>query len=167
MKYDPMFALRVAIYDLDRKKDPVIVKVKQDSPLALRKLVREFAWNFKKELQYDFTQYSVNDKDDYTAYLICTKHKIPKLIVGALCLRRRQEPWIWKGKPYIGLQWVWIHPLFRKDGLFSEVWRELMRLYPKRFLVEWPWSDAMKNFLQKKGYKLPTIKGAKHVSKTY
>jgi hypothetical protein len=44
------------------------------------------------------------------------------------------------------MTWMWIAPPYRRKGVLQGAWPGLVERYPN-FLPEWPYSDAMKQFL--------------------
>jgi hypothetical protein len=125
-------------------------RVFSGSPKTQRRAVYRFAQYFRREFGYDFVQYGVDgDETDRScvAYLWhlwqCAEgESLP--CIGAACFRERKE-----GGP--ALQWVWIHPFMRRQGLLANSWEMFEALHPN-FAVEFPLSDAMLKFLEDRGH---------------
>ena len=122
------------------------IRVTAKSKKSYRKAVYRLAQFFRREFDYDCVQYGYDgDEDDPThvAFLwvhpeaiISKEFKVP--CIGACCFRLRQSGY--------ALQWIWIHPYWRRHGLLSEAWSEFITEFGA-FDVEPPLSDAMKAFL--------------------
>ena len=126
-----------------------LTEVTRHSPRPHKNAVYRLASYFRRELNYDFVQYHPNDTDDYRAF-IWDEHRYeslarPHSVVGAACFRWRE----WTDAPHgYALQWVWIHPFFRRQGLLREAWPHFQEQF-KDFVAEAPLSLAMKQFLKK------------------
>jgi hypothetical protein len=101
---------------------------------------------FRREFHYDFVQWGSRTGDNdpkVHGFLFCDERSA---IVGACAFRHRQgttgEHW--------ALQWIWICPRCRRQGLLKQRWPELRRRFGD-FLVEAPVSEAMKAFLLSQG----------------
>ena len=57
--------------------------------------------------------------------------------------------------PSYCLEWVWLHPFFRRRRHLEQVWPDFRRDYGD-FVVRPPWSSAMEAFLGKVGYEHPS-----------
>jgi hypothetical protein len=131
---------------------PPVLRVTTDSPRTHRRAVYRLADSFLREMQFGFLQYGYDgdeDDPDHVAFLwvhpetagLTWEFRVP--CVGACCFRLRDE-----GR---ALQWIWIHPFFRRKGLVSGMWPRFVREFAD-FAVEGPLSDAMKGFLAKCGH---------------
>ena len=67
-------------------------------------------------------------------------------VVGACCFRERE----WIDAKAWALQWVWLHPYARRQGVLASAWPHFRRRYGD-FHVEGPLSPAMKGFLARMG----------------
>lgn len=88
--------------------------VTTSSPKWKRLEMYERALSFKRELKFDFIQWSHPDsvpKSDVNGYLFADAQGA---IVGAcsFCQRTSQSE-----KPYWGLEWIWITPKERKKAI--------------------------------------------------
>lgn len=127
-----------------------ILPVNATSTFAHRRSVFRMAQYFGRECN-STTLYGWNgheDDMDATAYLWVCMHlmdqgKVP--CVGGCCFRQREE-----GGP--ALQWIWINPFVRRQGILSESWEVFEYNHPN-FAVERPLSESMLQFLEKRGYK--------------
>lgn len=106
-------------------------------------MMREFGYN---------RQFDIDERgEDFCAYLFMhpetyTHSDFAYPAVGACCFRFRE----YEENPRWALQWVWIHPFFRRRGILSMRW-PWFRMYFGDFDVEEPLSDAMQGFLKKIG----------------
>ncbi|GET40077.1 hypothetical protein [Microseira wollei] len=134
--------------------NPIEVTIK--SPKSYRKAVYRIAQFFRREFDYDFAQYGYEGEEndpDCVAFLWIhpeagargKEFQVP--CIGACCFRLRQSGY--------ALQWIWIHPYFRRQGLLSEAWTKFRDRFGE-FDVDRPLSDAMKAFLNKQSV------GARH-----
>ena len=124
-------------------------RVTARSPRARRRAVYRLAEFCRREMGYAL-QYGFDgeeDDEDHVAFLwvhpeavgMGREFRVP--CVGACCFRLREETGM-------ALQWVWVHPYFRRRGLLTDAWPEFVREFGD-FAVEGPLSDAMKGFLAK------------------
>jgi hypothetical protein len=108
---------------------------------------------FKKEMHFESLPYC-NEKICALgcAYLFAVRPD-PDLhyAIGACCFN-----WVeWQdAPPGYSLDWIWIHPFYRRVGLLSKVWPFFQETYG-RFWVQKPHSLAMARFLNKQGYQAP------------
>jgi hypothetical protein len=130
-----------------------VERVSVRSPQSYRRAVYRLARYFRREMDYDVVQYGFDGREsdpDHVAFLwvhpeaigLGEGFRVP--CVGATCFRLRDE-----GR---AMQWVWMHPYFRRRGLLSEAWPEFVREFGD-FAVEGPLSAAMKGFLVKCGHR--------------
>lgn len=130
---------------------PEFIHVTPSSPLKLRKAVERIAYYFRREGGFDFVQYSATEDDQRRqAYLWLPKRwiKYPRPVVGACCFRWREYT---QEEPAWALQWIWLHPYQRGQGLLMDAWPYFKQEYGD-FSVEPPLSGAMEGFLKKVGY---------------
>jgi hypothetical protein len=120
------------------------------SPLRVRRAVYQLAQFFRREFEYDFVQYGYEGREEdesHRAFLWCSHREVDNCAVGACCFRVRD--WMqevgWKGW---AMQWIWMHPYHRRQGLLTKSWPLFTKLFGK-FDVEPPVSHAMEAFLQK------------------
>ena len=118
--------------------------VTTDSPRWMHKEIYLRALAFKREFNYDFTQWESpkGDTDPHVrGYLFVNPNSI---IVGACALRWREheKSFFW------GLQWIWMSPTYRRKGILARHWPALRKSHGV-FLVEAPISDEMMSFLEK------------------
>jgi hypothetical protein len=132
-----------------RNTRPGILKVTNKSPISHRKAVLEIARYFKRELCYDFVQYDINEDDDCEAFLFLGypySETCPTM--GACCFRQRKIKDGELDGIFWTLDWIWLHPYVRGNGILKEHWNKFNELYPG-FLPMPPFSNAMKHFLLK------------------
>lgn len=123
--------------------------VKSTSSLESRMAMLKIARFFKREFHFDAVQYAsfydVENDDECKAYMwTVEKHhtKIKSVVVGGFCFRYRD----WGG---YGLQWIWLHPYLRNNGILTRHWKLFEEKFGKNFYVEPPLSYGMQNFLSK------------------
>ncbi len=127
---------------------PPVQRVTTESPRTHRRAVYQLAECCRREmrfaLQYGFD--GEEDDEDHVAFLwihpeavgLSWEFRVP--CVGATCFRLRDEGW--------AMQWVWLHPYFRRQGFLSDAWPEFVSEFGA-FAVEGPVSEAMRGFLAK------------------
>ena len=143
--------LRISVPIISKPDGELLIRVDCDSPLQHRKAVRKMAEFFHRESCYDFVMYGRGGKDTdpkHVAFLFLpheaggvTDLRIP--CVGGTCFRWRE--WT-DSPPGYAMQWVWMHPFYRRKKLLSRAWPEFRKQFGD-FHVEPPLSDAMKAFL--------------------
>lgn len=149
-------AIRPEILDI---KAPLIngttqgnpIRVTVASPKQQRRAVFKIAQYFRREFHYDFPQYGYDgDETDpkHVAFLwvhpeaaFSPDFRVP--CIGATCFRWREYI---DHTPEWAMQWIWIHPFFRRQGLLKMAWPEFASEF-KGFRCEPPISDAMQFFL--------------------
>lgn len=130
-----------------RAAEPEPSIVRMASPAWKHREMYERARAFKREFQYDFVQWGSRraDNDPHVQGIL---FDLPDgRIVGACAFRWREYEEL--PAPFWGLQWVWIAPGFRRQGVLSSRWTMLRERFGD-FLVEPPVSDAMQTFLNRK-----------------
>lgn len=124
----------------------------------VRHAMYKIALYFKREFRYDFVQYSMNEEDDenHKAFLFYDNiYYLDKCFpYGGFVMRYRTQ---YKDLvPFWALQWIWIHPYKRSNGLLQEIWPWLIERFGL-FIVEGPYSRQMKFFLRRgKHYSVQT-----------
>lgn len=101
---------------------------------------------FKRELKYDFVQWSYSKYDidpNDRGYLFINSDNVA---VGACAFRLIAN----EISSYWSLQWVWITPTYRRSGILTKHWKTL-RQFHGDFSLENPVSDAMVAFVSKNG----------------
>jgi hypothetical protein len=135
-----------------------LVLVTSQSPLSYRKAVEKLAHYFRRELGYDFTQYSCleylgtgrsfleEQQTDNTLRAFLWRHTGAEYssetgwpVIGAVCFRFRNQ---WT------LDWGWIHPYQRRKGHLMHAWPVFMKMFGD-FVTMPPHSSAMSSFLKK------------------
>ena len=110
-----------------------------------REEVYDRALKFKRELNYDFTQWSLEARYDPDAIGFLFSDEEGR-IIGACCFRPQdragERPW--------RLDWIWICPGARRCGHLDRHWDRFRQRFGP-FDVEHPISDAMRAFLRKRG----------------
>lgn len=120
--------------------------VSRASPKWMHEEAYERALMFKREMGYDFPQWTSPPLRGRTsevgvAYLLTLPEAL-STIVGACAFRERDEGWT--------MDWVWIAPIYRRRGVLQRYWPRFVGTYGD-FPLEYPLSDAMKNFVFKHG----------------
>ena len=141
---------RPFIQDLKGDANMSLWHVPSDQNENLRKPVLQFANYFRREMHFDFVQYSIEQLSPTdSAFLLGVNPDIDvHLGIGAVFFM-----WVeWDdAPPCYSLEWAWIHPFFRHRGLLAEVWPHFIQRY-ERFHVSHPRSAAMQSFLNKIGF---------------
>ncbi|RZT07928.1 hypothetical protein EV649_7859 [Kribbella sp. VKM Ac-2569] len=128
--------------------------VNDDSQVSLQRAVHTLAGYFKREFRYDYNQYPVarDGFDPREAWLWVADEYTNLRAVGAALFhqdrfkapagseRDWQMAWV--------LEFVWLHPYERGQGLLSGSWEGWRARHPG-FVVEQPWSPAMEGFLER------------------
>ena len=137
--------------------DDGIIFVGKESDSDLRRKLQTFAYYFKREFKYDFTQYREDEhlrSDKKCEGFLFSEFAIDRLeedqpdpyrLCGGGCFRWRERE---AGEPKWELDWVWLHPFFRHRNLFSSQWA----LFKDRFGdfgIAQPISADMERFLKK------------------
>ena len=140
-----------------------VIKVTDSSPKELRRAVYTFATYFRREFNYDFIQYGMNNYGS-DAYLFINRDDDlngNQEAIGSACFRlrktRHDDDIL---KPRWWLDWVWFHPYFRSKGNFSKFIPIIEKNHPE-CILEPPLSRTMKLCDMK--YK---ICHAKHIERT-
>lgn len=139
-----------SVIDIDKTKmtgNCIFVHNKQH--MSIHKAVEQLAYYFKREFKFDFVQYTAyedvnNPKSD--AYVWIDSNFSDTFAVGAVNFRFLgdvNQPKKWS------LEWVWLHPYYRNQGLLSGAWKAFQKKYGKDFLIEPPISKAMACFIKK------------------
>lgn len=125
-------------------------QVKQESPFTHKTALEEIARYFRKEFGYDFRQFVAREpivESATQAFLIleaeCTPHSYA---LGGFCLRHRQFK---NSPPAWALQWIWLHPYKRGQGIFKLIWPFLTKTYGENLYIEGPLSKSMQQFVVK------------------
>jgi GNAT superfamily N-acetyltransferase len=131
----------------------LVTRVTMASPLPLRKAVWRHAQFFRREFHFDFEQYGYEGREtnpNHVAFLWIHPESVGMdddwlaPIIGACCFRLREGD----ERAYWALQWIWMHPFFRRRGLLQIAWPDFCKEFGG-FICEPPLSDAMKAFLAK------------------
>ena len=152
--------------------DAPFLVIGPQSPLSWLKVVEKMAYYFKRELGYETPTFVADDRFEpelrHDRILVFYKSKIldhkpsvrnPKdfinayIFFGAIGVRWQQ----WKDVPASwSLPWVWLHPYERRKGHLTNAWPLVLKMFPNP-VVEQPISQAMTGFLNKVGYKEPSL----------
>jgi hypothetical protein len=131
--------------------------VRSQAPAAMRRAVYTCARYFRREFRYDFVQYSEREEEPsaraflWHAWEYDMRHRAE--VWGACCFRWRT----WQASaPVWALQWIWLHPYLRNQGLLSATWPYFLKRFGW-FDVEAPYSPAMRAFLSKVGWVRPFV----------
>ncbi|MCK4120398.1 hypothetical protein ACI2UK_27030 [Ralstonia nicotianae] len=128
------------------------------APIVLLRAVEKLARYFKRELGFDFVQFEAAETPGapdfvpYEAYLfhelardkLTENQPAPQRVVGACCFRWRE----WEGRePGWSLDWVWMHPYFRRRGHLNGAWPSFQKRYGHEFHIAPPLSIEMQAFI--------------------
>jgi hypothetical protein len=146
---------RVRYYSIEAGQIPAALlpgpwplEITAGSPVALRRIIEEFAQYFQRELGYDYVQFRATDRSDYRAWLFASPPvQSPRVWAGACSFRFQDNPHI--GRRWV-LQWVWLHPYVRRRGLLGQAWSVFHETLGD-FYVPPPFSDSMVAFLKRQG----------------
>jgi GNAT superfamily N-acetyltransferase len=126
-----------------------------NSPKIHKKYVYQIALNFKREMGYDITLYSEDENDKhhkaffyYHPDLLSEDNYIP--VIGACCFRWRKYKDV--KKECWGLQWFWVHPFWRRQGILRYSWVYFQKEFTPFFHPEPPYSAGTKAFFEKISY---------------
>ncbi|MDP9838644.1 hypothetical protein J2T09_003416 [Neorhizobium huautlense] len=125
------------------ERDVDAVWVDAHSPKWKRQEVYERARLFRRELGYDFVQWSVERDPDAVGFLFADEGG---KIVGACSFRAQPNG---RGRPW-RLDWIWLCPSARRSGRLAHQWDRFRNRFGI-FDIEPPVSEAMKAFLIKNG----------------
>jgi len=126
-------------------------EVPDDAPKNWRVAVESHARMFKREFQYDFMQYIADDPQENRRVFMWVRNSAPFYAFGSICFRARlylDEPG--PPKAWWDLDWVWMHPYLRRQGLLQSAWPYLIRRFGE-FNVTHPVSPAMQEFVTRHG----------------
>lgn len=115
------------------------------SPVWKHREIYRRAFAFKRELGFDFVQWSFPRDTDPNArgFLFVDERAV---IVGACAFRLRD----WANHKRWGLQWIWVCPKYRRSGVLQARWIKFREVFGS-FYVEPPVSDGMAAFIRKQG----------------
>jgi len=112
----------------------------------LRKIASEFARYFQREHHYDFPPFDESvDPNSVAVYLFGSGAWLGACGFSPITDRAPGVPaaaWI--------LDWVWLHPFFRRKGVLTKAWPQFEAKYGD-FLILAPLSPAMKAFVAARG----------------
>jgi len=134
-------------------KKPEVRKITPHSPIEVRKYIEQFARYFLREMHFGGVQFEAAEGPNsigyrpYVAYLLGAEDRY----IGGACFRFRDDqsldhPWI--------LDWVWLHPYFRRRGHLLLAWPEITQAHGA-FRIAKPISHAMEGFLASVKYEAP------------
>lgn len=119
--------------------------VDSNAPLWMQKEVYRRAIKFKREFRYDFIQWAGTETHRVDAgwhgYLFTAG--ADGTIAGACAFF---NPKAKEGGEEWALQWIWLAPKFRRQGLLLNQWPVFVERYGS-FYIEPPLSDAMEGFI--------------------
>lgn len=147
-KYDPinyelLDAHKIDIDLCEKMREKDILLITNCSLKYLRNIVYKYALYFKREFGYDFIQYS-DQREESLGKCRAFIFEQGYLTVGAACFRYR------KYDDYHGwaLQWVWIHPYYRDQHIFSNAFPFFKQMFGD-FYIEPPFSKTMEYLINK------------------
>jgi len=141
-KPNPRLATRLALGDRSDIVD-------SDAPLWMQKEVYRRAIKFKREFRYDFVQWPGSETHRVDAgwhgYLFTAG--ADGTIAGACAFFNPEAK---EGGEEWALQWIWVAPKYRRQGILLERWPVFVERYGD-FYIEPPLSEAMKGFIAAHG----------------
>lgn len=143
------------------------LRLPPDSPKILLRSVGKLAYYFKREMHFDFVQFEANEaKGDsgfvpYEAFVffepardrLCENKPMLLRVFGACCFRLREKS---DHASSWSLDWVWMHPYFRRRGHLTSAWPMFELRYGRGFHVAQPLSLAMESFMANRAAKCTT-----------
>ncbi|MCU0348053.1 MAG: hypothetical protein MUC59_14015 [Saprospiraceae bacterium] len=140
-----------------------LIEVTDSSPKGHRNAVEQFATYFRREMHFGFVQYSANEPSGgryepfiptvaylftHTGFLHYNKSgKSTLKAFGACCFRERERA---DGSKGWELDWVWVHPYKRRQGILGRHWDCFQRRFGAFTLCP-PISEGMQRFMEKLG----------------
>lgn len=127
------------------------------SPKVAKDALEQLARNFKNDQGYDFSLYATaehHDDERLSAFIWAEKcHNndfVDNRAIGGACFRYRTD---YAESEFNGwaLQWVYLHPNHRRNGLLAKAWDYFKQRFGA-FIVEDPFSTSMYFFLAKNGF---------------
>lgn len=124
---------------------PSIVRITANSPMWLHEAIYERARAFKREMHFDFIQWTLTknrrDRDaNAEGYLFIS----PEGIIEGACSFRAETAE--NDNVHWSLDWVWVRPDMRRQHIMESHWPRFLATYGD-FWIEHPISDAMMFFL--------------------
>lgn len=143
----------IELIEVPRESIPIagLVKVTAASELFLRQEVERFARYFLREMHTGGIQYEASENEfdgcfvPYEAYIF--EHQ--SFCVGACCFRQRPSSQDCASL-YWSMDWIWLHPYVRRNGILTRAWQEFERTYGENFDLAKPLSSAMESFVAKR-----------------
>lgn len=125
-------------------------EVSEDSPKSWRNAVESHARLFRCEFRYDFVQYLADSHSGQRRAFTWVGSHPPHYAFGSLGFWARLYLGESGGPPRVwwDLDWVWLHPYFRRQGLLLSVWPYLTRRFGE-FNITRPVSPAMQAFVDR------------------
>lgn len=121
--------------------------VDSDAPMWMQEEVRKRARKFKREFKYDSTQWPDNGKEPidpgWEGYLLTAG---PDGTIAGACAFFKINGEMEGVQLEWSLQWVWLAPKYRRQGILLKHWPLLVERYGN-FFIEPPVSDAMRGFV--------------------
>lgn len=114
---------------------------------ARKNQVLHFARYFRREFKYDFVQFGgpSENENDFEAWLFFEdRSSYEEIPIGACCFRHRK----YTDHHHWGLQWIWLHPYFRSQGILKNNFPFFVDRYGS-FVPEPPLSKSMEAFASK------------------
>lgn len=122
-------------------------RIPSDGEHRCRRLIERVGWFLAWERDLDTAPYNANSIDPNTkAHLFSYDFDVGRSrAIGATCFRWRE----WSNhEPTFCLEWVWLHPYFRRQGILTRSWSAYRAEYGD-FAIGPPISRGMLDFLIK------------------
>lgn len=125
--------------------------IRATDDMELRRIVETFGMYWRRELRYDIPPFSAawfdwEGKPNRAEVVLFDSQRMTAtfpIAAGAAGLS------IVQGRRM--LDWIWLHPFERGKRLMGYAWADLEARYGDDFLIQPPFSGAMKGFLAKQG----------------
>lgn len=131
------------------------------SAISIKRTLEKYAYYFRREFHYDFLQYCaethIHDNDVKAFIFPDPKGKF--YWAGGCCFRFRNG----QDKNYWALQWIYVFPEYRGQGVVSAAWDTFLDEIPF-FIVEEPVSITFQYFLLKKKFEEERVQGGYKIS---
>jgi hypothetical protein len=140
----------------DLPPPPHLCTVRSHAPAAVRRAIYTCALYFRREFRYDFVQYSEREEEPSARAFLWyggPEYSGRCHAWGACCFRWRTYT---SCTPLWALQWVWLHPYLRTQGLLRGTWPYFLKRFGW-FDVEPPYSPGMRAFLRTVGWVRPFV----------
>jgi hypothetical protein len=125
--------------------DKELVEVDPLSPLAHLRIVEQFGYFFKREFRYDIPPFEAGVSGQRN-WIFASQRPDPDWRAFGACGFERK--FLDESHPFWLLEWIWLHPYFRRQGSLKKAWPVFLAELGGPFEVQPPLSKAMLGFLR-------------------